>query len=205
MMSTRVYRQALLAVAMMFLGACSHRMEPAQHALGDIEVVVGAASSDAAKYVPDQLAVVQGQLDVLRSSFEQKDYAAVLAGAPAVLSLAERLAATAFARKVEVTKALDEQWAALASVLPDYETAIRGRLDLLGQKSRKPLAAGTNLDAAERSFGSDASLWSKAQAAFAAGNMQEAVSTAQRVKADLEVLASDLKVNLAAITAAPTT
>ena len=40
------------------------------------------------------------------------------------------------------------------------------------------------------------SLWSKAQAAFAAGNLDEAVSTAQDVKAKIEPVAATLKLDL---------
>ena len=204
MTSARVHPWGFLAAAVLLLGACSGRLEPARRAIGDIEVVVGTASTDAAQYVPDQLAVVQRRLDGLRSSFERKDYAKVLADSPAIMSLAENLAAAAAARKDAVTKALDAQWLALALTVPDYMTAIRGRLDGLGH-SRNPAPVGMNLDAAERGFDSDASLWSKAQAAFAAGNMREAVSTAQRVKADLEALAVNVNLNLAAMTARPAT
>jgi hypothetical protein len=43
-----------------------------------------------------------------------------------------------------------------------------------------------------------ASLWSKAQAAFASGNMDEAVRTAQDVKAKVDAVAASLKLDLAA-------
>ena len=42
------------------------------------------------------------------------------------------------------------------------------------------------------------SLWSKSEAAFATGNMGEAVSAAQKVKMDLETMAGTLMLNLAA-------
>ena len=40
------------------------------------------------------------------------------------------------------------------------------------------------------------SLWSKAQAAFAAGTLEEAVNTAKTVKTKIDALAATLKVNL---------
>jgi len=42
------------------------------------------------------------------------------------------------------------------------------------------------------------SLWSKAQAAFATGNMNEAVSTAADVKSKLQAVAATIKLDLAA-------
>jgi hypothetical protein len=42
------------------------------------------------------------------------------------------------------------------------------------------------------------SLWSKAQAAFAGGNMDEAVRTAQDVKSRVEAVAATLKLELTA-------
>jgi hypothetical protein len=191
----RAGRCVLIATAAIILAACAGQKEPAQKLLGNIEATVSAASSEAAKYVPDQLAEVQGRLDGLKASFDKQDYAAVVAGAPAVLSSAQDLATAAAAKKDEVLKALNDEWTGLAGSVPGEVTAIQGRIDLLGKKSSKKLAAGIDLDAAKAGVGDAGALWSKAQAAFAAGNLDEAVSIAKDVKAKVTAVAASLKMD----------
>jgi hypothetical protein len=194
----RASHYALITLAAILLAACAGQKEPAQKLLADIESTVTAASTEAAKYVPDQLADVQSKLGALKASFDKQDYAAVVTGAPAVLSAAQGLATAAAAKKDEVLKALNDEWSGIAAALPATITAIQGRIDLLSKKTSKKLAAGIDLDAAKAGLGDAGSLWSKAQAAFASGNLDEAVSTAKEVKAKLAALAASLKMDAAA-------
>jgi hypothetical protein len=200
----RVSHYALISMAAIIIAACAGQKEPAQRLIGDIESTVTAASTEAAKYVPDQLADVQSKLGDLKASFGKQDYAAVVTGAPAVLSAAQNLATAAAAKKDEILKALNDQWTGLAGALPAAVTAVQNRIDLLSKKSSKKLAAGIDLDAAKAGVGDATSLWSKAQAAFAAGNLDEAVSTAKDVKAKVDALAASLKMNLTAPAASRT-
>jgi len=190
-------RFIVLAAAIM-LAACAGQKEPAQKSIGDIEATVIAASSEAAKYVPDQLADVQSKLAALKTSFDKQDYATVVAGAPAVLSAAQGLATAAAAKKDEVLKELNDSWAGLAATVPEEVTAVQSRIEFLSKKSSKKMAAGIDLDAAKAAESDAMSLWSKAQAAFAAGNLDEAVNTAKDVKAKIEATAASLKLNLPA-------
>ena len=197
----RVSRYAVISMAAIILAACASQKEPAQKLIGDIESTVAAASTEAAKYVPDQLADVQAKLAGLKESFDKQDYAAVVTGGPAVLTAAQGLATAAAAKKDEVLKALNDEWTGLSSALPGDVTAIQTRIDELSKKSNKKQAKGIDLDAAKAGAGDATSLWSKAQAAFAAGNLDEAVSTAKDVKAKVEALAATLKLDLPASTA----
>ena len=201
-MTQRVSHYALISMAALLLAACAGQKEPAQKLIGDIEATVIAASAEAAKYVPDQLADVQGKLGALKASFDKQDYAAVMTGGPAVLSEAQSLATAAAAKKDEILKALNDQWTGLAGALPADVAAVQNRIDVLSQKSSKKQAAGIDLDAAKAGAGDATALWSKAQAAFAAGNLDEAVSTAKDVKVKVEALAASLKMNLPATAAA---
>ncbi|HXA35126.1 MAG TPA: hypothetical protein VNW26_02235 [Steroidobacteraceae bacterium] len=198
----RVSRYALISTAAIILAACAGQKEPAQKLIGNIEATVTAASAEAAKYVPDQLADVQSKLGALKASFDKQDYAAVVTGAPALLGEAQGLATAAAAKKDEILKALNEQWTTLAGTLPGEVTAIQSRIDLLSKKSSKKMAAGIDLAAAKSGLADASSLWSKAQAAFASGNMDEAVNTAKEVKSKADALAASLKLDLPAAPAA---
>jgi hypothetical protein len=191
-------RYAWSVIAAMVLAGCASQMEPAQRLISDIDTTVTAAAAEAAKYVPDQLQDVQSKLGALKASFDKKDYAAVVNGAPATMSAAQALAGAAAAKKDEVMKALNDQWTALAALVPGDMTVIQSRIDYLSKKSSKKLAADIDLDGARGSLSDAASLWSKAQAAFATGNLDEAVTTAKNLQSKLAVLATTVKVDLPA-------
>jgi len=198
----RVSHLALISMAAIVLAACAGQKEPAQKLIGDIQSTVTAASAEAAKYVPDQLADVQSKLAALKASFDKQDYAAVVTGAPSVLSAAQALATSAAAKKDEVVKEANDQWSAMAEALPKDITAIQNRIELLSKKSSRKMAAGIDVKEAKSSLDDASSLWSKAQAAFAGGNLDEAVTTAKDVKGKIDAAATTLKLDLAAPAAA---
>ena len=113
------------------------------------------------------------------------------------LQTAQSLAGASAARQGETSQALDREWAALAGTLPDTMTELQVRIDEL---RNRPVGAarGIDLDAARGELAAAESLWSKAQAAFATGNMVEAVATAQRLRPQLDALAAVLQIPLAA-------
>ncbi len=155
-----------------------------------------ATSADAAKYLPDEFQDVRAKLAGLQAAFEQKDYNAVIAAAPAVLASAQGLAAAAAAKKTEVKRALSADWSSLAGSLPDEAIALQRRIELLGKKSSRATARGIDVPAAKTALRNAASLWSKAQAAFASGNLEEAVRTAKGVKTELAAVADSVKLKL---------
>jgi hypothetical protein len=195
---TRACRLALAPLVLVLLAACAGQKEPAQKLISDIEATVTAASAEAAKYVPDQLIAVQSKLGDLKAAYGRQDYEAVVKSAPAVLEKAEMLATAAAAKKDEVLKALNDQWTGLAATVPGYFPAIQNRMAFLNKKSNRKAAAGIDLAAATAAIADASSLWSKAQAAFAAGNMNEAVATATDVRSKLQSVAAAIKLDLAA-------
>lgn len=190
--------RALLSVtfAMLLLAACTSQREPAQKMMSDIETAVGAAAVDAEKYVPGQLTDVQAKLDDLKTAFSAQDYQGVLARGPAILSEARGLETAAAAKKADLSKALGEQWTALANSVPQDESIVQQRIDMLSERRNRRLARGIDVDAARSAFGDAASQWSKAQGAFGNGNLDEAVTAGKNAQAKLESAAGGLKIEL---------
>jgi hypothetical protein len=184
-----------IAAMLCVLAGCSSKVEPAQRLISDVDRSVRAAAPEAAQYVPDQLRDVQNRLDSLKAAFERDDYAAVQSAAPGVLTAAQALGGAAAARKNAQLKALNQEWSVLAASVPEDVMAIQGRIEMLGRNAgRKP--SGVDIDAARTRLSHGASLWSKAQAAFATGNMDEAVTIAKSLESQLQNLAASLKVEL---------
>jgi hypothetical protein len=195
----------LLVIA---LSACSGQKDDAQSLVWEITATVSAAAPEAAKYVPGQLNDIQAKLTDLRASFDKRDYAEVMSAAPAVLAAAQSLATAAAAKKDQILKAQNDAWTNLAAVLPDEVTALQNRVDQLHSKKPAKKAAvgapkgtpsatpsGGDLAAVDAAMADITSLWSKAQATFAGGNLDEAVATANEVKSKVDALAVTLKMD----------
>jgi len=180
-----------IALALLAFAGCSNEVAPAQRVISEIDRSIRAAAPEAAQYVPEQLSEVQRRLGMLRAAFERNDYAAVISGAPAVMDAAQALGGAAAARKNVLLKQLNDDWSVLAAEVPNDVSEIQGRLDALSRSGgKKP--AGIDVDAARARLSRDVSLWSKAQAAYATGNLDEAVNTAKLLKSRLHGLAGSL-------------
>lgn len=191
-------------VATLALAGCGNQMEPAQKALGEVESTLSSVGADAAKYVPDQLKATNDKLTALKASFDKKDYAAVVTGAPALLAEAKGLADAAAAKKKEFMEALNGQWSSLSAALPQQVTEIETRLGVL-EKARKLPDGITKETVTNSKAGLEQAktLWGEATAAFGAGNIEEAVTKANGVKARADELVSVLGIAPATAPAAP--
>src|SRR5471030_2214858 len=138
MMTIKNRTFAFMAVAAtLMLLACANQMEPAKQAIAGIESAI-AAAPDATKYIPDQLAAVQAKLADLKTSFDNKDYKSVLAGAPAVLADAQGLLGATMLKKEAVVKAMNDEWPGLAASMPGLMTAVTNRATALGKSKHAP-------------------------------------------------------------------
>jgi hypothetical protein len=183
-----VYFAAILIVA------CANQMEPAKNALDNINATLAAASADAQTYIPDQLAGAQSKVAALKVSFDNKDYAAVVAGAPAVLAEVSGLAGEAAAKKDENLKVLGNEWRSLAASIPPSVAAVQTRVDALSKTKHVP--KDIDLTAAKSGLTDATAAWAQAQSEFKSGNVSDAVNVAKDAKSKLDSAASALKINL---------
>ena len=172
------------------LTACSAQKEPAKKAIDDISSTIEAASAEADKYIPDQVASVDRKLTGLYASFDRKDYAAVLAGAPAVLSEAQGLVAATAASKDERMKAHTSEWPPLSASVPQLIASLKTRVNALSKSRQVPKRI--DLTAGKSDYEDATVLWEKAQAAFASGNIEDAVAGASDAKAKADAAAAKL-------------
>ena len=183
----------LCSVAILFV-ACANQMEPAKNALDNINTTLNSVSADAQKYVPDQFAEAQTKVAALTASFEKKDYAAVVAGAPAVLAEVNGLSGAAAAKKDEMVKALGNEWRSLASSVPQSLGAVQTQIDALSKTKHVP--KDIDLGVAKSGLADATSAWDKAQEAFKAGNPADAATAAKDAQGKVASAATALKLNL---------
>jgi len=186
-----------LVMAAVLLAGCANQMEPAKKAIADIEAAAEAAGPDAAQYIPDQLQAVTSQITDLKMKFDQKDYKAVIAAAPALLTQAQGLAAAAGTAKQAAEaarlEALNAEWGTLATDLPAQLAAVTSRVAILSKSKKLPAGLdATTFDAAKSGAGEAATLWEQATAAQAAGNVEQAVTTGRQVKDKLNAAMAGL-------------
>jgi hypothetical protein len=180
------------------LAGCSNQMEPAKKALTEIEMTVAAAGPDAQRYIPDQVKAVSDDVANLQARFEQKDYAGVISGAPAVLAKAQALvaakdaavkeaaakeAADAAARQAADAQALASDWQTLSDELPKQIAALDSRLGVLAKSKKLPAKLTKDaLQSAESDFAAAKSSWTAATTAQSSGDIRNAVAAAQQAK-----------------------
>jgi hypothetical protein len=190
------FKVLIALVATLVVAACANQMEPAQKALAEVEAAVQAASADAQKYLPEQYASVDQKLSELKASFDKKEYAAVVTGAPALLTDVKSLASAAAAKKKEVMDALGAQWTSLSASLPQAVAAIESRLTALAKTKKLPQGVTKDaVTAATSGLTEVKAAWNDATAAFGAGKVDEAVTKAKAVKDKVDEISKSLAIS----------
>jgi hypothetical protein len=190
----------LLLGALLATG-CAPKGDPAEQAartaIDQIDGAVEAAGVDAIKYLPGKVAAVKGQANQLKIMYYDKEYDGIAKAAPEILERAQSLATAAAAKKAEIAAMLAKDWTELETGAPAALTAVEQHVDAL--LAAKTLPAGVDkslLENAKIGIAELRSLWEKALAAKAAGDIEQAVTAGSHV----ERRAENLK---AALTPAP--
>jgi hypothetical protein len=172
-------------VAVLIVG-CANQKVPAEAAIANAESAIAPIRDAAQKYVPDQMQAVDAQLNSLKDSLAKGDYAAVVAGAPAlntaISSLKDAAATKQADAEAAVAKAKDA-WAGVSTDVPKMIDAIQSRVDVLSKSHHLPKGVTKDsLAAAKSGLDSMKGAWSDASNAATSGDFTTAMSKAQAVK-----------------------
>lgn len=167
---------ALLAAS---LSGCSSDKAPADAAIKAAEQAITAVADDAGTYVPEKLKETRAALAAAKEKFAKGEYKEALAAGTELANKATELAKATAAKKEELTKA----WNELAASLPQTVASLTAKVEELGKAKKLP----KGLDAAKLTQAKDGlaaltTAWNDASAAFAAGNVPEAMAKAGGLK-----------------------
>jgi hypothetical protein len=182
-------RMSVWLLATLAAGAlvgCTNQKAPAEQAVAAAETSLGAIRDEAQKYDPDQLQVVDGQLNAMKDNLSKGDYQAVLAAAATMNSSISGLKEAADNKKAQADAALakaKDAWGPMSSDVPKMVDAIQTRVDKLSKERHLPKGVTKDSVASAKSaLDSMKSAWSDASNAAASGDYSTAVSKAQTVK-----------------------
>lgn len=173
----------VLGVALMIAGCGSAQKEATEAAVNAAQTAINSVQSEAAKYVPDQLAGANSALQSAKDALNKGDYAAALAAAKDAAGKARELAAAAAAKKAEWTQA----WASMSESMPKSLDAVKAKLDAYSRR----LPAGMDPDklaAAKTQYEQLKQTWADASAAATKGNLGEAIKKSSGLKDLLDQL-----------------
>jgi hypothetical protein len=172
---------ALVACALLALGlgACATDKAPADAAIKAAETAIQAAADDAGKYVPEKLKEAQDALAAARERFAKGEYKEALAAATELGNKAKELATAAAAKKDELTKA----WNDLAASIPQTVASLTAKVEELAKAKKLPKGMDkAKLAQAQEGLAGVTKAWDEASAAFAAGNLNDALGKASGLK-----------------------
>ena len=188
-MRTNRWTPLLIAIVALAFAACASDKAPAELAIKGAEEALGAARTEAAQLVPDQLKAVEDGVAALKASFAKGDYKAVLAAAPDVTAKARALKDAAAAKKAELAaqqaKAaeLTKTWNDMAEGVPKMVDALESRVEILSKAKTLPAKIDkATFEEAKTGLASVKQTWADAQEAFKGGKVEDAVAKATAVK-----------------------
>ena len=172
-------------VAVLIVG-CAGQKAPAEAAIANAESAIAPIRDAARTYVPDQMQAVDAQLNSLKDSLAKGDYAAVVAGAPALNTAISSLKDAAAAKQADAEAAIakaKDAWAGMSTDVPKMVDAIQSRVDVLSKSHHLPKGVTKDsLASAKSGLDTMKTGWSDASSAATSGDFTTAMSKAQAVK-----------------------
>ena len=184
-----------LVYMMVLAAACSSQKDPAQKALDDATAAVNQSlTPDADKYAPKRVTALQGKLAELRSSFDAKNYTAVITAAPDVTTAAKDLTRVVATDKDAEMRDLTARWAAASASIPKLLEAVHARLGELS-KTKHP-AKNLDLATARADLTEADSRWANASSDDSSGKINDALAAAKDAKEKAEAAAAAVRLQL---------
>jgi len=180
MQTKKFWVPILLVVFGLFVLSCgSGSKEAATAALKAAEDSWNAVKGEVVKYIPDQAKGVDDAIKGAKENFDKGNFDAALAAAKGIPDKVKELAAAAAAKKAELAKS----WEEMSGGLPKMFEAIKSRLDILSQSKKLPADLDkAKLEGAKGGYEEAVKMWEDAKAAFAGGNLTDALAKGKTVK-----------------------
>lgn len=175
----------LIAVALIAIaaGACADYKTPAVEAVTQIDEKMAGIHVMAEKYIPEELASVQAQIDELKAGIEQEEFEAVVATAPRVLKAVNSLIVNSAVAKGTHHAKMQSDWAAFATEMPAMIASVDQQI--VRYTSRGGLPTGVSRDAFKETvatFDAAKAAWAEAAEAGNDGQFEAAVTKTNEVK-----------------------
>jgi hypothetical protein len=179
-------KKMIIALCCLSLGllavGCGMGKAPAQAAITAGEQALSAVRDEAVKYVPNEVAAIEKLLADAKDSFNKSDYTAALNTAKDVPAKVKDLATAIEAKKAE----LPAIWEGLAKDMPKLIT------DAKAFVAKVKGADKAAMETAKADVKGLDATWAKAQEAFKAGNLIDAVNDATGIKDKIEQIKASL-------------
>jgi hypothetical protein len=173
-MKTKLLLIAMLAGIILFVACNDAQKSAADIAIKTAQGAYAVIADKANQYVPDQSKAVREAIDSTKEAYAKGDYAGAFAAARTLPGKIKDLAAAASARKDELTA----KWNDLSSKMPGLVAAVQSRESALSKSHKLPAGANDTLASAKQ-------IWSAAAAAFASGQIPDALAKASAAKQKL--------------------
>jgi ABC-type transporter Mla subunit MlaD len=166
--------------------ACANQKDPAQQAITKIDSALSAVHDSAAKYSPDTLQSVEGQVGSIKQSYAKGDYSAVLKAAPtvntAIANLKQDVDSKQAAADAELAK-VKQQWRTTSDEVVKLLAGLHTQVDTLSKAKKLPKGiTKASFESSKDGVNSLDGMWTDANNTVANGDYPGAVAKGQAVK-----------------------